>query len=163
VNGYLDINKVLLPREITLEGHRFLRLAGEQHSEGIALWAGYTEGTTFVVTSLLIPRQKGIRREDGVCAVVEGAELRRIGLELYKAGRQLFAQIHSHPTEAYHSSTDDQYAIVSTMGGLSLVVPDFAVRPFDLDEYATYRLSEKGVWDELHPRDVAQLIQIVGA
>jgi len=162
VNGFQGIKRVLLPREIALEGHRFLRLAGEQHSEGIALWAGYADGTTFLVTDLLIPKQTGIRREDGICAVVEGSELRRIGLELYKAGRQLFAQIHSHPTEAYHSSTDDEYAIVNTMGGLSLVVPDFAVRPFNLDEYATYRLSEKGAWDELNPREVAQLIHVVG-
>ena len=140
-----------------------LKLAGEQHSEGIALWAGYQKEDVFLVTNLVIPRQTGYRGDDGVCAVIEGPELRRIGLELYKAGRQLFAQIHSHPTDAYHSATDDEYAIVTTMGGLSLVVPDFAIRPFDLDEYATYRLSEKGSWEEISLGDVSRLIQIVEA
>lgn len=161
MKGFLGINKVRLPREIALEGHRFLRLAGEKHCEGIALWVGYTDGTVFQVTNLLIPRQAGVHTESGVCAVIEGAELRRIGMELYKANRELFAQIHSHPTEAYHSETDDEFAIVTTMGGLSLVVPDFAVRPFDLDDYASYRLSEQGIWDEMNPRDVTRLIEIV--
>lgn len=161
MKGFLGINNVALPRKIALESHRFLRLAGQQYSEGIALWVGYTEGPTFRVTDLLIPRQTGLCSETGVCAVIEGPELRRIGMELYKANRQLFAQIHSHPTEAYHSDTDDACAIVTTMGGLSLVVPDFAVRPFSLDEYATYRLSEEGIWTEMHPREVARLIEIV--
>jgi hypothetical protein len=161
MKGFLGIDKVILPRKIALDGHRFLRLVGERYSEGIALWAGYAEGTTFVVTHLLIPGQTGVRSDEGVCAVIDGPELRRIGMELYKANRQLIAQIHSHPTEAYHSDTDDEFAIVTIMGGLSLVVPDFAVRPFDLVEYATYRLSEQGIWTEMHPRDVAKLIEIV--
>lgn len=161
--GFLGINKVRLPREVASEGHLFLRYAGLKHSEGIVLWVGVTEGTTFHITDLLIPHQTGIRTSDGVCAVIEGPELRRIGLELYQAKRQLFAQVHSHPTDAYHSETDDRNAIVTTMGGMSLVVPDFATRAFDLDDYATYRLAEDGAWNEMHPHDVRQLIEIVEA
>jgi hypothetical protein len=161
MKGFLGIDHVVLPREIALEGHKFLRYAGQRESEGIALWVGKTEGTTFLVTHLLIPKQTAIRSDDGVCAVIEAPELRRIGLELYNAGLQLFAQIHSHPTDAYHSSTDDENSIVTVMGGLSFVVPDFAARPFDLDEYATYRLSEEGIWDEMHPRDVTKLIEVL--
>lgn len=161
MKGFLGIDKVRLPREIALEGHRFLRLRGEQQLEGIALWVGNVQGTIFDVTDLLVPKQKGIRAESGVCAVIEGPELRRIGMEIYNAKKQLFAQIHSHPTEAYHSDTDDEFPIVTTMGALSLVVPDFATRPFNLDEYATYRLSEQGEWIEMRPRDVTRLIEIV--
>lgn len=161
MRGFLGINRVVLPREIAMEGHLFLRHVGQRECEGIALWVGVPEETTFRVTDLVIPRQSGIRTSEGICAVVEGPELRRIGLELYQAKRQLFAQIHSHPTDAYHSATDDKFAVVTTMGGMSFVVPDFATAPFDLNEYATYRLSEDGVWNEMPPREVEQLVQIV--
>lgn len=162
MSGFLDINRVLVPVEIVLEGHRFLRLVGEKHLEGIALWAGYREGATFVVSDLLIPRQRGVASDQGLCAVIDGDELARIGRELYQAQKLLFAQLHTHPTEAYHSTTDDEYSIVTTMGGLSLVIPDFAIRPFNLDDSAIYRLNGKGVWAELNPEAASQLISIVG-
>lgn len=125
------------------------------------LWVGNVDGSSFRVTNLLIPRQTAVRSDSGICAVVEGSELRRIGMELYKEKLQLVAQVHSHPTNAYHSETDDEFAIVTTMGGLSLVVPDFAVGPFDLNEYAAYRLTESGSWEELNRREVARLIEVV--
>lgn len=162
MTGFLDIDRVLVPRELVLEGHKFLKLVGEKRMEGIALWAGYREGTTFLVSDLLIPRQRGVANDEGLCAVVPGEELARIGRELYEAEKQLFGQLHTHPTEAYHSTTDDEYSIVTILGGLSLVIPDFAVRPFTLDDCAIYRLDADGIWAELHPRDAAKLIQIVG-
>jgi hypothetical protein len=56
--------------------------------------------------------------------------------------------VHSHPTEAYHSETDDRYAIVTEDGGHSLVVPDFARHPMALSGCAIYRLH-RGSWLEL--------------
>jgi len=162
VTGYLDIERVLVPREIVLEGHRFLSLVGKQRHEGIALWVGVREGDTFLVTNLLIPRQKGVSGDSGLCAVIEGDELARIGRELYAAGKLLFAQLHTHPTEAYHSSTDDEFSIVTKIGGLSLVIPDFAVRPFDLNDCAIYRLNAAGEWAEMTPEDAGRFIQILG-
>lgn len=160
MTGFLDIDCVRVPREIVLEGHRFLRLAGKQHMEGICLWVGYREGTNFVVTDLLIPRQRGVSSDAGLCAIIDGQELARIGRMLYEANKVLFGQLHSHPTEAYHSVTDDENSIVTTLGGLSLVIPDFATRPFQLDDCAIYRLDDKGVWAEVAPRDAANLIRI---
>ena len=161
--GFLDIRQVIVPREIVSEGHRFLRLVGEQRMEGIALWAGYREGESiFVVSDLLIPRQRGVSSDQGLCAVIHGDELARIGRELYEARKVLFAQLHTHPTEAYHSETDDEFSIVTTVGGVSLVIPDFATRPFDLDECAIYRLDEEGIWQELSHNAARTLIQIQG-
>jgi len=151
---------VNVPKQIALDGHKFLRLVGERGSEGLVLWVGVVDSTTFNVTDLVIPKQKGVISDDGVCVIVDTEELRRLNIALYQAKKELIAQLHSHPTNAYHSDTDDEYPVVTTMGGLSLVVPDFASRPFDLRAYATYRLSERATWNEMREMDVLKLIKI---
>jgi hypothetical protein len=112
------------------------------------------------VTNLLIPRQRATRTSEGVCASVDADEMYRINAELFKAELRLIAQIHSHPTDAYHSDTDDENALVRTVGCLSLVVPDFAMRPFSLADTAVYRLDRTGTWQELEQQSVAALIRI---
>lgn len=162
MTGFLDISRVRVPQEIVFEGHRFLRLAGEQHMEGICLWVGYREGTNFVVSDLLIPRQRGVSSDSGLCAIIDSDELSRIGRMLYQANKLLFGQLHTHPTVAYHSTTDDENSIVTTLGGLSLVIPDFAIRPFQLADCAIYRLDAVGIWAELRPEEAADFIRIEG-
>ncbi|MBA2335589.1 MAG: Mov34/MPN/PAD-1 family protein [Blastocatellia bacterium] len=100
------------------------------------------------------------RSEDGVCVTVTGDELHRINVELYQNKLSLIAQIHSHPTEAYHSTTDDTFPIATTVGCLSLVVPDFAIRPFALRDCAVCRLQPTGRWMQLTQREVESLIFI---
>jgi hypothetical protein len=143
------------------EAHEHLRELGRQGNEGMALWVGTVEGRTFHVTTTLIPRQTGVQTPVGICITVDGDELHRINVWLYERGLRLIAQLHSHPTEAYHSETDDTYPIATTQGCLSLVVPDFAVRPFALDECAVYRLDRRGTWQELTVNQVSSLIQII--
>lgn len=160
MTGFLNIRKILLPRAATTETQKFLRATGQRGNEGLVLWCGKATGESFEVTNILIPRQQGVRNADGVCAYVHGNELHRINMELYESGLRLIAQVHSHPTEAYHSDTDDEYAIVNTVGSLSLVVPDFAKRDFSLRECAVYRLSAKGAWEDLSSSEVEMLIEI---
>lgn len=160
MTGFTDINQVLVTRAITQETQRFLRTMGERGHEGVALWVGRPGGARFEVTNLLIPRQKATRTLDGVCASVDADEMYRVNAELFKADLRLIAQVHSHPTDAYHSDTDDENALVRTVGCLSLVVPDFAVRSFSLADTAVYRLDRAGAWQELDSRAVAMLIRI---
>jgi hypothetical protein len=72
----------------------------------------------------------------------------------------LIAQIHSHPTRAYHSETDDAYPIITKIGGISIVVPDFAAGDIDLKRWAIYRLTENASWIELTETQKLQLIEI---
>ena len=154
------IQRVIVPKAITEKTQLFLRHAGHARNEGMVLWVGQQEGMTFRVTNLLIPRQRGIRTHDGICVIVDGEEMHRINMELFKSGLRLIAQVHSHPTDAFHSDTDDEYAIANTIGCLSLVVPDFASRAFALAECAVYRLDRKGNWQEVPRRRAADLIAI---
>lgn len=92
--------------------------------------------------------------------VVDGDELHRLNVYLHETGLRLIAQVHSHPTVAYHSETDDRYAVATTIGCFSLVVPDFAARPFALADCATYRLSALGVWEPVDTSASPHLILI---
>ena len=162
MTGFSGIRRVLVPLEATRETQRFLRAVGERGNEGLVLWCGKADGDTFNVTRILIPRQRGIRTADGVCAIVDSREMHRINVELYESGLRIVAQVHSHPTHAFHSDTDDEYAIANTVGALSFVVPDFAVREFSLDDCAIYRLGAGGEWSELSLEEANALIDVGG-
>jgi len=159
MTGFAHIRKVIVPFKLTSETQRFLRTVGRQRNEGLALWCGTAADEVFEVSQLLIPRQRGVRRPDGVCAIVDSAEMHRINMELYNSGLRMIAQVHSHPTDAYHSEMDDEYAVANTVGSLSLVVPDFATREFALDDCAIYRLHASG-WRELSAAEAKALIEI---
>jgi hypothetical protein len=77
---------------------------------------------------------------------VEGQALHELNLWLYEHNEVLAAQVHAHPTHAFHSDTDDTFPIVTALGGLSLVVPDFARRGVLTAGSAAFRLSRSG-WD----------------
>src|SRR5258706_3870277 len=160
MSGLAHIRKISVPVKVTTETQKFLRTVGQRGNEGLALWCGRPDGEHFEVTQLLIPQQRGVRTADGVCAIVDSDELHRINTELYKSGLRMIAQIHSHPTDAYHSDTDDENAIANTIGCFSLVVPDFGAGNFNLASTAVYRLAQDGEWQELDQRSVAAMIQL---
>jgi JAB domain-containing protein similar to deubiquitination enzymes len=160
VKGFLSIKRIIVPREAIAEAHAHLRRVGRAGFEGFALWAGVSAGQSFMVRQTVIPTQKGIKAEKGVCVRVESEELHRINVWLYEHRYTLIAQIHSHPTDAYHSETDDEYPIVTTLGGISIVVSDFAQRSFTLEECAVYRLTQAEGWVELSAMEVNDLIRV---
>lgn len=164
-----EISRLQLPRAVAETCHWHLAAAGRRHLEGMALWAGVVRGTTFEVREAIVPQQNGIRTEHGLAVTVSGEELHRINMHLYRTKQRLIAQIHSHPGHAFHSSTDDDYAIATALGSLSLVVPDFAVDPFEVARCATYRLqpprwwqlTTQPRWTKVAPGRAAAMISVV--
>jgi len=59
------------------------------------------------------------------------------------------AQVHTHPGEAFHSATDDNWPIVSQEGFLSIVIPDFATGETSLKNAWIGRLGGDGTWRRL--------------
>jgi hypothetical protein len=161
--GVLDVEEFLIPPGLIEFGHNFLRQVGQRGFEGLILWAGrFREDNPkiFDVVEVFAPKQNGFRGPKGVGLTVDGNELFRMNAELYRRRLLLAGQVHSHPTEAYHSSTDDHYATVTIPGGLSLVVPDFASRPFDVARTAVYRLAVEGQWVEVTRQAARSLIHV---
>lgn len=163
IAGFLDLMQVTVPRQLANAAQEHMRSVGKRGNEGFALWIGHRVGTAFHVNEALIPEQRGLRFDTGVCVTVSGEEMFRINRYLYQTGRELVAQLHSHPTDAYHSETDDTYPIATTAGAFSLVVPDFAVRQFSLDECAVYRLIPHDGWLEFPTPAVHRVFQLTDA
>ena len=92
--------------------------------------------------------------------VVDGDALHEVNVAVFKRGERLLAQVHSHPGRAYHSPMDDRYAVVASPGALSLVVPDFAVGPFDVGSCAIFKLGRSGAWVQVSRREAESLIRV---
>lgn len=156
----LDITRVLVPRECAEHTYSFLRAAGKNKLEAVALWAGVKKGNEFAVHYSITPKQKSYSLESGLMYRVDGEELYNINVWLHQNKLTLIAQIHSHPGEAYHSETDDAFPIVTKDGSVSIVVPDFASRPFAKEDWAVYRLIPKRGWSPLSANEIESFIKV---
>jgi hypothetical protein len=134
-----------------------LRRAGRKRHEAFVLWTGVVEGSAFLVRNAHMPKQTGYRSEDGVCVRVDGEELHRLNVWLFKHAEILGVQVHSHPTDAYHSETDDSYPIATTVGALSIVVPHYGRIGVRGGGIAVYRLNAR-CWNRVGDRARGDLL-----
>lgn len=132
---------------------------GKRGAECLVLWLGHAESDNAHVCRAVVPEQEAISDEDGVGYFVSSCTLFALNRALAETGLRLIAQVHSHPGEAYHSHADDRYAIVTSEGGLSLVVPDFGNAPEDPASWAVYRLGQ-GEWRELDEEEANRLLRV---
>ena len=156
----LDLEQIVVPMAAVTTIQAHLRERGRKGVEGVALWAGRREGRHYQVLEAVIPEQTAYQTGSGLLYRVEGDELHRINLWLREHGLTLIAQVHSHPGAAYHSTTDDEYPIVTKTGSLSIVVPNFAARSFNLNDCAVFRLLPPRGWVQLSATGVHALIRI---
>jgi hypothetical protein len=158
---FKNITKILIPLKCINKAYDFMKYAGEQKLEGVALFVGNKEERNFYIKDAIIPKQKACSSQDGLLYLVDAEELHQINLWLYENKYNVIAQIHSHPKEAYHSKTDDLFPIVTTLGGLSIVVPNFASGTIDINSWVFYRLISKEIWEELDAVEVKQLLEVI--
>lgn len=152
------IQEVVVPQRVLSDTWAALRRYGAQRLEGLVLWLGRVQENTATVELAFVPPQSSVSGEDGVGYFITSETLFRLNIELERTGLRLLAQVHSHPREAYHSPTDDAYAIVTADGGWSIVVPDFAVGPPSLALCAVHRL-DAGTWRLLADAAVAAIFR----
>ncbi len=151
---HISIDSAVISRTLQV-----LQLFGARECEGLVLWLGEVTETGAQITHAAVPDQRPIKGEEGVGYFVDGAALFELNRRLSETGLRLIAQVHSHPGEAYHSETDDRYAIVTADGGLSLVVPNFGCAGTDPSDWAVYRLKN-GNWRELAEREIRSLLSV---
>lgn len=65
---------------------------------------------------------------------------------------QIRVQVHTHGRRAFHSTLDDEYPFLQTVGFGSLVIPNYGTGPVSLDDTFLVELSEQGTWHELDPQ-----------
>jgi hypothetical protein len=147
-----------VPDRVVARTELSLRRAGRAGYELFVLWSGRNDGDSFDVETAHVPKQTSYQLKSGLCVRVGGEALHKLNAWLYDNHQVLGAQVHAHPTDAYHSATDDTYPIVTALGGLSLVVPDFCSDGL-FSGSAAYRLAADG-WRE-EKRTVTSLIEVI--
>jgi len=160
VNGFTSISRVTIPGQLLQRSYCHFRERGDLGCEGVALWVGRQHDAQFDITELVIPEQTGVRSDDGLAYVVKAEALHRLNVWLHQSDLRLVAQVHSHPTEAYHSDMDDSFPIMTTEGGFSIVVPDFGRGLPALTNCAVYRLSNHG-WNELSTSETVAIFNVI--
>jgi hypothetical protein len=140
------IRRFVVSRELLAQTERALRRAGAEGYELFVLWSGVVDSSELAVRTCHVPKQTSSKTRHGLMVRVEGQALHELNLWLYEHNEVLAAQVHAHPAHAFHSDTDDTFPIVTALGGLSLVVPDFARRGVLTNGSAAFRLSNSG-WD----------------
>ena len=159
MNTFEEINEFVVPADLCDYCDEQLRDAGKIGNERFVLWSGIIRDRRFQVMTMHVPRQRAYRSAGGLCVRVNSDELHRLNVWLYEHEERLAIQVHSHPTEAFHSDTDDAYPMVTTLGGLSLVVPDFAENGVRGPGTALYRLSSPG-WQALSRTESRRVLQL---
>jgi len=140
----VGIDRFQVPSEVVKQTEEALLRAGSEGYELFVLWSGHQRGPLFQVHTPHVPKQTSYRLQSGLCVRVEGPELHRLNVWLYEAGEILAVQVHAHPGKAFHSATDNTYPIMATLGGLSVVAPDFCRRGLFTRGTAIYRLESRG-------------------
>jgi hypothetical protein len=78
----------------------------------------------------------------------------------------LLAQVHTHPGRAFHSWTDDEWAIADSAGFFSVVVPCFArfgLKRMFAGGAVVHERMANGEWRELRLKEVRRRFHIIPA
>ena len=142
------VREFIIPLELVDQTLEPLQEAGRRGYEAFVLWGGrFLDDDRFEFVSAYFPEQTTSRGQEGLLVRVDGEALFRVNRSFYERGLVLGGQVHSHPTDAYHSEIDDTYPLVTLVGALSGVVPDFGDGGRErLSEWAWYRLVVAGEW-----------------
>jgi hypothetical protein len=151
--GLTHIRQFRLPAAVLDATLELLAPATEAGQEAFVVWGGVPAGEAELrFTSALRPRQRALATDDGLLVTVDGDALFEVNRTLFRRGEILAGQLHTHPTAAYHSHTDDHYPLVTLLGALSVVVPDFGRDGrAGLAHWAWFRLVDCGRFNPVDP------------
>lgn len=157
--GLTDVREFCVPRIIVARSMEFLAAVGKTHNEALVLWVGTLDGASAKVADVVVPRQMPLQTRSGIGVYVGSDTLHELSVWLHQHGLRLLAQMHSHGEDAYHSDTDDHHSIITTRGGISIVVPHFARGSFGFGHCSVHRLQLDG-WHDLTENEARELIRI---
>lgn len=148
------LRSYIVPRSVLDKTQAFLLARGAKGFEAVVVWLGHVvDDTTGEVVDAYAPEQVGRRSEYGVSVEVTQDGLTRL-ITALPEGMFVLCRVHSHPGEAYHSDTDDVNMLISHNGAISIVVPDFARDPIDLERCSVNELRHGSGWRELDATEV---------
>jgi proteasome lid subunit RPN8/RPN11 len=134
---------IRLTRDVVCRTFRILQDCGRGECECAVYWAGPTE------EDLVDRIEHPIHKRSAFGYEIQDNWLTELWKRLAESRRSVKIQLHTHPGEAFHSSTDDRWPIVSQAGFLSIVIPNFATGEPSLDNAWIGRLEADGTWRHL--------------
>lgn len=154
---FADIKKITLPTQVLEDTLAFMQKHGNHCNEAFALWVGEHSSSTFEISNGWFPKQSN----EEICYFVDGNELFHINMKMNELKQTAIAQIHTHPKTAFHSSIDNEFAILSLIGSFSIVLPDYGfIEPGELRRWAVYRWNGM-YWDYVSETEVMRTFQII--
>jgi hypothetical protein len=133
-----------LPRRMINETFATLRSCGAGERECQLYWASpWTDSLT--LTEVVHPKH----RSNFHGSILDGAWISRFWLDLADRNLGVRVQVHTHPGEAFHSATDDDYPLIHETGFLSLVIPDFAAGPVGFRRAYLTEIQTDGAWRQV--------------
>jgi hypothetical protein len=137
--------RYVVPKAVVDRTSEYLQISSRERIEVVVFWSGFIRGQTRRMSRVWLPRQYS----GSGLFMVPGKELFALNKEIYELGERLLAQVHTHPSLAFHSSTDSEFAVTDMEGGLSVVVPEFGRVRVDSIEECAFFVFERGSWREL--------------
>lgn len=155
-DGLIQASTFAVSAAIVAETVGVIQEAGLHGYEAFVIWGGrWASSDAIEVTSAYLPTQTPHQSPEGLAVTLDGDALFEANMSMFHRGEILVAQVHSHPTNAFHSDLDDAMPIVTMRGALSGVVPHFgADGSIGFASWAWYRLIEPGRFDMAAPGTV---------
>lgn len=133
----------------------FLKISEKKQTEVVILWSGEIRGCTVKIKTAWLPFQYS----DVGFFMIPGDELFKLNRTIFESGERLVAQVHTHPTLAYHSDTDSEFSVTSMENGLSIVVPHFGATSIKSYLECAYYVYKDRKWARLSPSDARHHIK----
>lgn len=145
--------KYTVPRGLLEMTYLNLRLCGAQVEECQLFWLSH-RAEPQTIRSIVHP----IHKPMGHGFELDDQWLSRFWVGLANEGMSIRVQVHTHPNQAFHSQTDDEWPAVHSIGFLSLVIPRFAQGDASLANAYLAELREDGTWSEV---SIAERLEVL--
>ncbi len=134
---------IAVPAQLVADTFAIFRDCGGGRRECVTYWLGPAD-TSEKVDEVIHPKHTSI----GGGYQIDDQWLTTFWFSLARRRRSVRVQVHTHPREAFHSLTDDAWALIDTPGFLSLVIPQYGLGPEGLDNaYLAKRVGRE--WREV--------------
>jgi proteasome lid subunit RPN8/RPN11 len=150
---------VIVTRDQIDETIGHLQRLSDAVRESVVLWLAQRTGASCAVRMVFVPlQQAGV---DYFTIPPEG--VREVLTQCRNTGVYVAAQLHTHPSEPFHSEADDELALIRHKNALSFVFPDFAANvkaPIFSAAATLFRLSGDNRWEFVPPMEHFRYYQI---
>lgn len=152
--------RYLIPEAVLVETRELLQERGALGVEGVVLWVGCVlSAETAEVSLAFMPPQVAYQSSDGLAVEVPQDALSEL-IAALPDDVFVLARVHSHPGEPFHSPLDDTNMLIAHEGAVSVVVPDFARDPINLERCSVNVLHHGRGWVELDRDEIRDRFEV---